>query len=98
MDTREAQEIMKRIYYERDRARGVERTILRTFQELSELSEVVMKNSDHDQMASEMADVFAWLCSLANLLGIDLSQALASKYGNNCSRCHSAPCSCKDAL
>jgi NTP pyrophosphatase (non-canonical NTP hydrolase) len=58
----------------------------------------VMKKSDRDQMVSEMADVFAWVCSLANLLEIDLSQALTSKYGNDCSRCHSAPCKCKDAL
>lgn len=98
MDTREAQEIMRRVYYERDRARGVERTILRTFQELSELSEVVMENRGHDERVSEMADVFAWVCSLANLLDIDLSEALASKYADSCSRCHSAPCQCKDSL
>lgn len=96
MDTREAQEIMRRIYFERDRARGVDRTVLRAFQELSELSEKIMERRSQSEIASEMADVFAWVCSLANLLNVDLSDALSEKYGDCCSRCRESPCSCND--
>ena len=96
MDTRDAQEMMRRLYLDRDRARGVERTLLRTFQELSELSEAVASNAPSVDIAAEMADVFAWVCSLANLLGIDLSVALLAKYNNACSKCGQSPCRCED--
>jgi len=96
MDTREAQEMMRRVYFERDRARGVDRTVLRTFQELSELSEKIMEQRNQSEIASEMADVFAWVCSLANLLNVDLSEALSEKYGDRCSRCRASPCRCDD--
>ena len=76
MNIREAQEMMKRIYYERDKARGIERTILRTYQELGELSDAVLRGEDQSAIVSEMADVFAWVCSVANLLGVDLGDAL----------------------
>jgi NTP pyrophosphatase (non-canonical NTP hydrolase) len=50
-----------------------------------------------EAIEEEMADVFAWLCSLANLLGVDLSQALLKKYPDVCYRCRKAPCQCKDS-
>ena len=85
---------MRRIYYERDSARGVERTLLRTFQELGELSDAILKGKSNDEVMSEVADVFAWLCSLANLIDVDLSEALDMKYGKGCSRCGKIPCEC----
>ncbi|MHA1812688.1 MAG: MazG nucleotide pyrophosphohydrolase domain-containing protein, partial [Candidatus Thorarchaeota archaeon] len=96
VNIREAQEMMKRIYYERDKARGIERTILRTYQELGELSDAVLRGEDQSAIVSEMADVFAWVCSVANLLGVDLGDALLSKYANVCSRCGKSPCECVD--
>jgi len=45
----------------------------------------------------EVADVFAWLCSLGNLLDIDLSEALIRKYPDVCYRCQKAPCQCKES-
>ena len=97
MDTEEAQEMMRRIYLQRDEARGIERTILRTFQELGELSDAILSEQDAEVIASEMADVFAWICSLANLLDIDLSVALYEKYSGVCSKCSKAPCECEDS-
>ena len=94
MDIREAQELMYQIYYERDRARGMERAILRTFQELGELSDAILRHDSPETVGAEMADVFAWLCSLANLLGVDLSMVLLEKYGSGCSRCGKIPCEC----
>ena len=97
MDTKEAQDLMRRIYLEHDKARGQERTLLRTFQELGELSDAILREKGQDAISDEFADVFAWLCSLANLFEIDLSEALLKKYNNACSRCRKAPCECTDS-
>jgi NTP pyrophosphatase (non-canonical NTP hydrolase) len=96
MDLVEAQELMRSIYYQRDSARGVDRTLLRTFEELGELSDAVLKHRSRAAVADEMADVLAWLCSLANLLDVDLSTALTKKYNGVCSRCRKAPCECTE--
>ena len=96
MDITEAQDLMRRIYYQRDKARGVDRTIIRTFQELGELSDAVLKHKNRAAIADEMADVLAWLCSLANLLDMDLSTALSKKYNGVCSRCRKTPCECTE--
>jgi len=94
MDTKDAQDLMKRIYFEKDRERGVQGTILRTFEELAELSEAISGGKQKD-IDGEMADVFAWLCSLANLLNVDLLEALVKKYPNGCSKCGNVPCECE---
>ncbi len=97
MDTKEAQDMIRRIYLERDRARGLERTLLRTFEELGELSDAILRSKSRNEMADEIADVFAWLCSIANLLDIDLSEALYNKYNGVCSKCGKTPCECTEA-
>jgi NTP pyrophosphatase (non-canonical NTP hydrolase) len=94
MNTKDAQALMRRIYYERDIERGIERTLLRTFQELGELSEAIQRNKGIEEVSAEMADVFAWVCSIANLLNIDLSEVLYKKYPEVCYRCGKAPCEC----
>ena len=53
---------------------------------------------NHSAIADEMADVIAWITSLANLLDIDLQEALFNKYPNQCGRCNSNPCSCEKNL
>ncbi|MEM4734264.1 MAG: MazG nucleotide pyrophosphohydrolase domain-containing protein [Candidatus Thorarchaeota archaeon] len=85
---------MKQIYGLRDRDAGVNVALLRTYQELAELSEAVMSNLSTRELAGELADLLAWVCSLANLLDIDLNGAFLAKYGRGCSRCHSSPCIC----
>ena len=97
MDTKEAQDMIRRIYLERDRARGLERTLLRTFEELGELSDAILRSKSRNEMSDEIADVFAWLCSIANLLDIDLSEALYNKYNGVCSKCGRTPCECTEA-
>lgn len=94
MDTRDAQDLMKRVYFEKDKERGVQGTILRTFEELGELSEAIREKKRED-IEGELADVFAWLCSLANLLDTDLSEALLGKYPDACSKCGKSPCICE---
>lgn len=94
MEIMESQEMIRRVYYERDKARGVERTVLRTFQELGELSDAILRKKGKEDIEDEVADVFAWLISIANLLEIDLSTALLKKYDNACSKCGKTPCEC----
>ena len=45
-----------------------------------------------DELAAEMADVLAWLATLANIRGIDLEEAVLGKYGRGCPGC------CRDSL
>ncbi|MFW9920536.1 MAG: MazG nucleotide pyrophosphohydrolase domain-containing protein [Candidatus Thorarchaeota archaeon] len=94
MDTKDAQDLMKRIYLDKDTERGVRGTLLRTFEELGELSEAITKG-ERENIEEEMADVFAWLCSLANLLDIDLTESLLNKYQGACSKCGKLPCTCE---
>ncbi len=94
MDIKEAQEMMRRIYLERDRARGVKGTLKRTIDELEELREAIQSNDSTSAIADEVADVFAWLCSLANLLEIDVSEVFYNKYRDACSKCKKSPCNC----
>lgn len=93
----EAQEMMRKIYGERDRARGIEGTLARTFDELEELREAIGNKETVKSIADEIADVFAWLCSLANLLEIDVSEAFYEKYSNVCSKCKKSPCDCSES-
>ena len=97
MDTKEVQDMIRRIYLERDRARGLERTLLRTFEELGELSDAILRSKNKNELSDEVADVFAWVCSIANLLDIDLSEALYNKYSGVCSKCGKTPCECTEA-
>jgi len=94
MEIKEAQNMMRRIYLERDSERGVDFALLRTFQELAELNYAILENEGESSVADELADVLAWTCSLANLLNIDLTQALYSKYSDVCSECGQSPCIC----
>lgn len=96
MEIQEAQELIRRIYLERDRNRGIDRTLLRTFEELSELSDAIHKDMPPEEIENEVADLFAWVISIANLLEIDLGEVLLKKYNNVCSRCGKTPCECDD--
>ena len=45
-----------------------------------------------------MADVLAWLVTLANMRGIDLEAAVVRKYGHSCpGGCGTVPCGCDPA-
>ncbi|MFW9980243.1 MAG: MazG nucleotide pyrophosphohydrolase domain-containing protein [Candidatus Thorarchaeota archaeon] len=97
MDLEESQSLIRRIYFERDQNRGIDRTLLRTFQELAELSDAISKKKPIADIEDEMADVFAWVISIANLLEMNLGEVLFKKYNNSCSRCRETPCLCDDS-
>jgi NTP pyrophosphatase (non-canonical NTP hydrolase) len=93
---KDAQEMMRRVYIDRDRARGLPGTLDRTIEEMQELREALLGGYSIECVEEEIADVFAWLCSLANLLEIDIASAFFSKYSNVCSKCRKSPCECPE--
>ena len=92
MDLEEFQRVIDATFGERDRARGVPSSVAWLAEEVGELAQAVRKGS-HEQQVHEFGDVLAWLTSLANQLGVDLSEA-AARYVNGCPRCASIPCAC----
>lgn len=90
---REFQELMDALYGDRDRKRGVDRSLLHLQAEIGELFDAFLKKNSHSYK-EEAADVFAWLCSVCNLLDIDLEAAAYQKYPDRCPKCDSNPCKC----
>jgi NTP pyrophosphatase (non-canonical NTP hydrolase) len=94
MKVSEFQELMKKLYFESDKSRGIPKTYLWLVEEVGELAEAINKDYDKIRKSEELADIIAWTCSLANLLDIDLENALFNKYPNKCPKCNSNPCVC----
>ncbi len=93
MRVREFQTLIQDLYLEKDRARGTEGTFLWLAEEVGELSRSLRKR-DFFNAQEEIADVIAWTMSIANLLGIDVEQALREKYPGHCANCGKIPCAC----
>ena len=72
------QELMEELYGEGDRERGVPATVAWLAEEVGELAQAVRKGT-REQQLHEFGDVFAWLCSLANQMGVSLDEA-AQRY------------------
>lgn len=93
MQIHEFQEMMNRLYGNRDRARGIDGTYNWLLEEVTELGQE-LKGSDRLATEKEFADVIAWLASLANIMEVDLEKAALSKYPQKCPKCQSSPCQC----
>ena len=72
------QQLISRKYEERDRQRGTPATFLWFIEEVGELATALAGN-DQENKKEEFADVFAWLCTLANINDVDLDEAV-DKY------------------
>ncbi len=79
MQIREFQQQIDRMYSEKDRARGAAKTFLWLTEEFGELASAIA-GDDQKNKEEEFADVFAWLCSIANVEGVDIQQAVIDKY------------------
>ena len=89
------QRLIEDIYFERDRARGTDKTLLWFCEEVGELVRAVRRGAkDRDNLEEEFGDVYAWLATLASLHDIDLEAIGRKKYGGGCPRCSSTPCAC----
>ncbi len=92
MDLDDFQLLIDVTFGERDRARGVPSSVAWLAEEVGELAQAVRKGS-HEQQVHEFADVLAWLASLANQVGVNLTEA-SQRYANGCPRCVTIPCVC----
>ena len=82
MTIKEFQEIISEKYGQRDRHRGTPATFLWFIEEVGELA-TALAGDDHDNKIEEFGDVFAWLCTLANINDVDLEQAVQKYRGND---------------
>ena len=88
----EFQDLMLRTYGERDRERGVAVAVAWLVEEVGELAQAIRKGDD-EARRHELADVLAWLASIAAQLDLSLEDAVA-RYAEGCPRCGSLPCQC----
>ena len=93
MKIAEFQDLIHRTYHHRDKKRGLDRNFIWLMEEVGELAEGV-RLRDHASMKEEVADVLAWLCTVADLADIDVQEAVLAKYGKGCPRCKATPCQC----
>ncbi|NNM84603.1 MAG: nucleotide pyrophosphohydrolase [Phycisphaerales bacterium] len=66
-------------YGKHDKKRGTAPTFMWFVEEVGELA-TALQSKDKGNQYEEFADVFAWLCTLANIHGIDLTKAITEKY------------------
>lgn len=83
------------MYYEKDVARGVDGTFMWLMEEVGELASA-LREGTHQERMEEFADVLAWLTTIANVAGVDLSEAISHKYGRGCPGCGQLVCICPD--
>ena len=81
MDLNQLQNLMENLYGEDDRNRGLPSTVAWLCEEVGELAQAVRKGSRENQL-HELADVLAWLVSIANQLDLSLETAM-ERYVEN---------------
>jgi NTP pyrophosphatase (non-canonical NTP hydrolase) len=92
----EFQQLIRRMYLPKDIARGVEGTFMWLTEEIGELA-TALRSGTHEEQIGEFADVLAWLTTIANVVGVDLTEAVLRKYGAGCPGCGRLVCTCPDA-
>lgn len=96
MHIREFQDLIERMYSQKDRERGSAKTFLWFAEEIGELASSIAEQ-DRENLPTEFADVLAWLVTLANVEGIDLEQAVLAKYvKQGCPGCGRPVCICTE--
>lgn len=84
MTLREFQGLIRERYFATDSKRGAAGTYLWFVEEVGELAHALGNlergTPDHANLSEEFADVLAWLATLANIAGVDLEQAVRTKY------------------
>jgi NTP pyrophosphatase (non-canonical NTP hydrolase) len=81
MEISELQKIVRERYFKTDQERGIYHTALWFHEEVGELSSAIA-SGDQENAKEEFADVLMWLLTLANLMEVNMEDAVAS-YLNN---------------
>lgn len=80
----EFQQFIRDRYFATDSARGTGGTFLWFAEEIGELAHALGRlergDGDRTNLEEEFADVLAWLTTLANISGVDLTDAIQRKY------------------
>ena len=92
MDLGDLQDVIVRTYGDRDRARGLPSSVAWLTEEVGELAQAIRKGTPEQQL-HELADVLAWLTTIAAQLGLSMEDA-AARYAGGCPACGSTPCRC----
>jgi NTP pyrophosphatase (non-canonical NTP hydrolase) len=87
------QQLIREMYFDKDVVRGVSGTFMWLMEEMGELA-TALRQGDAENLDEEFADVLAWLATIANVAGVDLSTAVAKKYGAGCPGCGRMACTC----
>jgi NTP pyrophosphatase (non-canonical NTP hydrolase) len=82
MNISEFQLLISKKYEKRDRQRGIPGTFMWFIEEVGELA-TALASDDQKNKEEEFADVFAWLCTLANISDVDMEKACNKYSGNN---------------
>jgi len=82
MQIAEFQQFIREKYYQRDSRRGTPGTFMWFVEEVGELASALAGDDQHGK-EEEFADVLAWLCTLANINGVDLQKAVAKYTSGN---------------
>jgi NTP pyrophosphatase (non-canonical NTP hydrolase) len=84
MDIRAFQQLIADRYQQRDAERGTPKTFMWFVEEVGELATALAdEKTTLKEKEEEFADIVAWLCTLANINGVDLEKACIEKYKIN---------------
>jgi len=89
------QQLIRKMYFDKDDARGVDGTFMWLIEEIGELASALREGTQEEQ-SEEFADVLAWLTTIANVVNVDLTEAVHRKYGSGCPGCGHLVCTCPD--
>jgi NTP pyrophosphatase (non-canonical NTP hydrolase) len=76
MEISELQKIVRDRYFKTDNDRGIYHTALWFHEEVGELSAAIARG-DQQNAKEEFGDVLMWLLTLANLMEVDMEEAVA---------------------
>ena len=81
MEIKDFQQFIADKYLQRDKERGTAKTFMWFTEEVGELATVLASETGgSEEKEAEFADVFAWLCTLANINDVNIEKACIEKY------------------
>ncbi|QDT69267.1 MazG nucleotide pyrophosphohydrolase domain protein [Planctomycetes bacterium MalM25] len=94
MHVADFQQLIRDMYLDKDLERGVDGTFMWLMEEVGELA-AALREGTLEEQRGEFADVLAWLTTIANVAGVNLTEAIQEKYGTGCPGCGKMACDCE---